>query len=145
MRIDVISLAYFQRRFKRLAKKFRSLDDDLDKLIDDLETDPALGTSLGSGLYKIRLASKSKGKGKSGGFRVITYYVEQIGNQQVVYLVTVYDKSEEESVDTDELPAMVQDALTEDDSPLIAALRATLSQGRQFSFRVPFAGLPRRG
>jgi hypothetical protein len=114
MKIDIISIAYFQRRFKRLVKKFRTLDDEFDKLIDGLEADPTLGKSLGSGLYKIRLASRSKGKGKSGGFRVVTYYVEQIGDEQTVYLVTIYDKSEEDSIDKDDLLTIVQAALADE-------------------------------
>lgn len=44
--------------------------------MDSLEVTPKQDQSLGAGLYKIRLGSASKGGGKSGGFRAITYYVE---------------------------------------------------------------------
>ena len=53
---------------------------------------------MGGGLYKIRLGSASKGGGKRGGFRIITYYVEQTAAGEVVYLVTIYDKSEEANI-----------------------------------------------
>jgi hypothetical protein len=58
---------------------------------------------LGAGFYKIRLASKSKGGGKSGGFRIVTYYIEQKGDAETVYLITIYNKSEESSIDKKEL------------------------------------------
>lgn len=103
MSAQVIILPEFARRNKRLSRKFRTLPDELDNLIDQLETDPRQGESLGAGLYKIRLASASKGGGKSGGFRVITYFVAQTAEGEVVYLVTIYDKSEENSMDKDVL------------------------------------------
>ncbi len=67
--------------------------------MEDLAENPTLGASLGSGLYKIRLASKSKGGGKSGGFRLVTYLVDEREDGMDVYLVTVFDKSEESSID----------------------------------------------
>lgn len=114
MSIKVTALSYFQRKAKRLTKKFKTLDNELAKLISDLKQTPRLGKDLGAGLYKIRLASKSKGAGKSGGFRVVTYYVEQVGDEEVVYLVTIYDKSEDDSIDKEFLLDIVQDALTDD-------------------------------
>jgi hypothetical protein len=84
----------FARRAKRLKKKFQSLEDDLKALVLRLTEDPRQGESLGGGLYKIRLGSASKG----GGFRIVTYYVEQTTEGEVVYLVTIYDKSEEANI-----------------------------------------------
>ncbi|MEZ4901006.1 MAG: type II toxin-antitoxin system RelE/ParE family toxin [Spirosomataceae bacterium] len=62
---------------RNLPKNSTLLPNDLENLILSLEQNPKQGADLGSGLYKIRLASGSKGKGKSGGFRVITYVVYQ--------------------------------------------------------------------
>jgi hypothetical protein len=53
--------------------------------------DPQQGTSLGHNAYKIRLAVRSKGKGKSGGMRIITFVISR---QREVYLLWIYDKSE---------------------------------------------------
>lgn len=111
----IVALPFFNRRLKRLAKKFNSLRGELADLETAIENNPRLGTNLGGGLFKIRLASKSKGTGKSGGFRVVTYYVEQIGDEEVVYLVTIYDKSEDDSFDKEILLAIVQDALHDSD------------------------------
>jgi hypothetical protein len=103
MSCRVEAIDEFKRNFKRLSKKFRTLNAELNELIIELEDNPKLGKSLGAGLYKIRLASDSKGGGKSGGFRVITYYVEETDDSEIVYLITIYDKSEEDSIKKNEL------------------------------------------
>lgn len=110
---SIKSLSRFDREFKRLAKKYKSLNNELIEFSTSLKTNPVQGKSLGAGLYKIRLASRSKGTGKSGGFRVITYYIEQVGDDEVVYLVTIYDKSEEDSISKDDLIDLVSDGLSE--------------------------------
>ena len=58
-----------------MAKKYQSLKTDLALLFKSLEENPMQGTPLGKNCYKIRLAISSKGKGKSGGARVITNFV----------------------------------------------------------------------
>ena len=74
MSYNVIPTPDFRRMFKKLAKKYPSLKSDLQSLIEILAENPATGTNLGHNLYKIRLAISSKGKGKSGGARVITFW-----------------------------------------------------------------------
>ncbi|MDB4904158.1 MAG: addiction module toxin RelE [Mucilaginibacter sp.] len=107
----ILSLPHFDIRFKRLAKKFKTLTVELSELSESLENDPKQGISLGNGLYKVRLASESKGTGKSGGFRIITYYVAEFEKERVVYLVTIYDKSEESSIKKDYLLKIIKSAL----------------------------------
>jgi mRNA-degrading endonuclease RelE of RelBE toxin-antitoxin system len=67
----------FERHFKRLSKKYKSLPTDFAALSDSLRTDPELGAPLGNNLFKIRLKISSKGKGKSGGARIITFLIQQ--------------------------------------------------------------------
>lgn len=95
MSYNVQVTAFFERELKALAKKHRSLKNDLAGLIDQLEQEPTTGSELGNNCYKIRLAITSKGKGKSGGARVITY-VRITGN--TVYLLSIYDKSELDNI-----------------------------------------------
>ena len=66
----------FLIQFKRLSKKYRSLKSDINDLKASLVIDPFQGTNLGKGVRKIRMAIASKGKGKSGGARVITLNVK---------------------------------------------------------------------
>ena len=89
--------ALFEREAKRLTKKYRSLKNELIELSAALQEEPRLGNDLGGGLYKLRLAIKSKGKGKSGGGRVVTYVIDE---DKIVHLLTIYDKSEFDTIST---------------------------------------------
>jgi hypothetical protein len=66
--------------------------------------DPDQGIPLGMGCYKIRVAIASKGKGRSGGARVVTcvYSVET-----TVWLLTIFDKSDRENISDKELKALL--------------------------------------
>src|SRR5690554_6034723 len=100
MSFDVKTIPVFERGFKKLAKKYPSLKADLAALIQLLKTEPEHGTALGHSCFKIRLAIKSKGKGKSGGSPVITH-IKVL--DKTIYLLTIYDKSEQESISNAEL------------------------------------------
>lgn len=91
MSFNVKTISVFERQAKRLVKKFPSLKKELQELINELKKTPEKGISLGHNCYKIRLAIASKGKGKSGGARVISYVVY---TNDTVYLLSIYDKSD---------------------------------------------------
>ena len=84
----------FLRQAKRLAKHNRSLADDIDELQHVLMDNPNSGIDLGGGKHKVRLAVKSKGRGKSGGMRVITLVVAVEPDDTCINLLTIYDKKE---------------------------------------------------
>ena len=84
----VLTTPYFERQYKRFKKKFAALDEDYAALITQLEASPESETSLGSGLYKVRMASASKGQSKSGGFRVITYLKRNTRDGSEIILIT---------------------------------------------------------
>ncbi|WP_149243646.1 type II toxin-antitoxin system RelE/ParE family toxin [Dyadobacter sp. 32] len=95
MSYRVETIVHFEKEAKRLKKKYRSLNREISDLIDELEQNPFLGTYLKNGFHKIRLSIKSKGKGKSGGARVITC-IKVVA--ETVYLVSIYDKSEQSDI-----------------------------------------------
>lgn len=95
MNFSVIPVEKFKKEAKRLIKKYPSLKQELRTLAEVLQVEPETGTPLGADTFKIRIAIQSKGKGKSGGGRVITYVITP---EKVVYLLTIYDKSELESI-----------------------------------------------
>ena len=74
MSIEVKYTPDFERQLKRLSKKYPLIYNDLSALIDELETTPETGQPLGKNLYKIRLSLSDKGKGKSGGARVLLMF-----------------------------------------------------------------------
>lgn len=99
---------YFENKYKRLSRKFQSLGSELEELENQLIETPTLGEPLGAGLYKVRLASKDKGKGKSGGFRIITYLIQEHDDSIEIFLITIYDKSEDSSISANALKKLVK-------------------------------------
>ena len=85
----------FKKQAKRLIQEFPSLKSELETLISSLETNPTQGESLGNQCFKIRLAISSKGKGKSGGARIIT---QVRVTKFAVVLLSIYDKSEQADI-----------------------------------------------
>ena len=105
MSYNVIAVPTFSKELKRLAKKYNSLKADLAVLFESLEENPIQGTALGRNCYKIRLAISSKGKGKSGGARLITNIVVA---DETVYLLSIYDKSERDNLTDKELDELLR-------------------------------------
>lgn len=104
----VYTTPIFETKFKRLSKKFASIGEELEALEDDLKKNPKLGTQISGNIYKVRLASSDKGKGKSGGFRIITYLIEEDHSSTEIFLVTIYDKSEESTIKKPELVKLIK-------------------------------------
>ena len=100
----LIVTKYFDWEARSLAKKFPSLKTDLAQLGKILQQNPRKGQPLGHSCYKIRLAVASKGKGKSGGARIITYvYV----SEKTVFLLSIYDKSQVENISEKQLKGLL--------------------------------------
>ena len=84
----------FKRQFKRLAKKYHSLKSDYDGWLQEILVNPFIGDDLGNGVRKIRMTIADKGKGKSGGARILTLNVMVSEDGMNVTLLTIYDKGE---------------------------------------------------
>ena len=104
MNFDIIATEPFERKLKLLAKKYKSLASDLALVIDELTINPTMGTPIGKDCYKLRIAISSKGKGKSGGARMITF-VRIV--KQTVFLMDIYDKSEQVTISDKELQLLI--------------------------------------
>ena len=105
MSYKVKTIPKFDRDVKRLAKKYPSLKNEFFELIQNLKLNPELGKLIGNNCYKIRLGIASKGKGKSGGARIITYF--QI-TDTTVFLLSIYDKSEQENIPDKDLTELLK-------------------------------------
>jgi len=88
-----------------LNKKYASLSGEIEELEREVRQNPTMGTPIGGSCYKIRLVIKSKGKGKSGGARVITYYYI---HGETVYLLSIYDKAEQENISEERIAELLQ-------------------------------------
>ncbi len=107
MSFRIVPTDHFKRETKRLFKKHKSLKSDLELLGKQLSKNPTVGTHLGHDLYKVRLGVASKGKGKSGGARVITY-VKLIN--EVIYLIAIFDKGEQDNITREQVFRLLKKA-----------------------------------
>lgn len=99
MNYNIVISENFKKELKPLAKKYASLKSDLQYLLDNIEKELALSTDLGDGFRKIRLKIKSKGKGSSGGARIITHEtIIAIDNTNLVF-GSIYNKTDFDSID----------------------------------------------
>lgn len=106
MEFNIIPNKSFLADFKLLSKKYPSLKEDINEVVQSLKNDPKMGESLGKDCYKIRVAIKSKGRGKNGGARLITC-VKII--QSTVYLISIYDKSDLDNIAEEDLKARLKE------------------------------------
>ena len=110
MKVTFDYLDEFQRGAKALRKKYPSFEDDYNTFLDELEKNPFSGEALGKHTYKNRMAIASKGKGKSGGARIITYNLQlQSEDVVIITLMTIYDKSDISNVSDAYLRSLVQE------------------------------------
>lgn len=79
-----------------------------------MSKNPHIGNSLGNGLYKIRMKITDKGKGKSGGARIIAAIVEAKEDLGEVGLHYIYDKSDCESLKDKEIQKIIKTNLETD-------------------------------
>lgn len=106
MSFDIRTSTTFEKQLKRLTKKYPSLKKEYKGLISSLKDNPNQGKNLGQNCYKIRIPIASKGKGKSGGARVISCVVSI---DKTVFLLSIYDKSEKENITDSELEDFIQE------------------------------------
>ena len=105
MNYEIVAIPNFRKELKKLSKKYPSLKEDFSDLIQSLQETPIQGVSLGKNCFIIRMSIKSKGKGKSGGARVIS--LVKI-NKNTVFLLSVFDKAEKENISNRELKALIE-------------------------------------
>jgi mRNA-degrading endonuclease RelE of RelBE toxin-antitoxin system len=103
MKYEIIPTDSFKRDFKQLIKKYRSLVDDFELLKKELLKNPEMGSDLGDNIRKVRMAIASKNKGKRGGARVITCNVIVNMENTDIYLLSIYDKGEKDSISGKEI------------------------------------------
>jgi mRNA-degrading endonuclease RelE of RelBE toxin-antitoxin system len=101
----IIALPSFRNSLKQLAKKYASIPDDYESLLDSLSENPLQGTPLGKGCYKVRFAIASKKTGKRDNSRVIMCLKIQ---EDTIHLLDIYDKAERSTVSDAELKRLLK-------------------------------------
>ena len=100
MSLKIVSLASFSKGVKKLYKRYKQIASDLKELNKTLNKDLKAGVPLGRNCFKIRVSNSSVPTGKSGGFRVIYYYVDK---DESIYLMAMYSKSELETISDEKI------------------------------------------
>ena len=108
MEVNINTGSEFKRQFKRLMKKYHSSLHDFDVWKQELKNNPLAGDDLGAGVRKIRMAINSKGKGKSGGARILTLNILLDPETMDITLLTIYDKGEISNVNDDYIKFLVE-------------------------------------
>lgn len=94
MSFEIITSDYFDTEAKALAKRYKSFKKDLIEFRKELEKAPLQGSEIAPNIRKIRMAIATKGRGKSGGARIITYNALVTEQEGKVYLLLIYDKAD---------------------------------------------------
>ncbi len=83
--------------FIRQAKQLGLSDEERESIIDEVAEHPDGGDEISGsgGMRKLRIAARGRGKGKSGGYRVITFFS---GENIPVFLITIYAKSQKTNI-----------------------------------------------
>jgi len=102
--VFVKSTAKFKTALVKLAKKDKKLFDELEELVNTLSSKSDVGTHIGDGVYKIRIKNNSNNKGKSAGYRVITF----AKIEDTVLLVYIYSKSDTSNISTSYIDDLVK-------------------------------------
>lgn len=89
--------------YLRAAKDAGMTGEEMSEAVDAISADPEAGVIIAGtgGFRKLRLAGR--GKGKSGGYRLITYFA---GENLPVLLITVFSKGEKANLSKAERNAL---------------------------------------
>lgn len=98
----------FRQNVARLFRKYRSVKEEVNTLITQLEQDERQGDKVpqvGYDVYKVRLRNPAAGKGKRGGFRVL-YYIRR---KNEVLLLTIYAKVQQTDISPEEIRQIIEE------------------------------------
>lgn len=100
----VVEQELYKKALKKLSKTYRNIDLDVKDFLKSINTKEDLGIELKSNVFKVRVANSNKNKGKSSGYRLISYF-EIIENE--LHLLYIYDKSKLVNVTEKEVDELV--------------------------------------
>ena len=109
MNLEFVPSDYLATELKKLAKRYRGLADDYEAFLDSLKENPKQGTEIAPNIRKIRMPITAKGRGKSGGARVITYNAIVAEQEGKIYLLLIYDKADASNVKMNVVKQIVKD------------------------------------
>jgi len=104
MKLQVVEQELYRKAYKKLSKQYRHLKNDIDNFLDSIDSKEDLGIELKSNVFKVRVKNSDKNKGKSAGYRLISY-LAIIDNE--LHLLYIYDKSKLENLTEKEIDNLI--------------------------------------
>jgi mRNA-degrading endonuclease RelE of RelBE toxin-antitoxin system len=110
MRYEIVLTDSIRVAVRRLKRRYPHVVDDLEVAVNALQERPTLGDVIvgGHGVRKVRVANRDAKRGKSGGYRLLYYLIDEPAKR--IYLLLIYSKSEREDVDAKEIARLLQQA-----------------------------------
>ena len=109
MNLEIVEQELYRKALKRLAKQYRNVEKDIDLFLDSIRSKEDLGVELKANVYKVRIKNRDKNKGKSAGYRLITY-LKIVENE--LHLLYLYDKSRLTNVTEKEIDETILKQIT---------------------------------
>ncbi len=103
--VEILYSATFKKSAKKLSKHYKSFKKNLQSFLASLDDNSKQGTKLAQGLYKVRIKNSDNNKGKSAGYRIITY----TAIEDEIFLVDIYSKSEMENISEEAIDMIVKE------------------------------------
>jgi len=104
MKLQIVEKTLYKKSLKNLSKHYKNIEKDMDIFLNSIKSKNDLGIELKSNIFKARIKNSDKNKGKSAGYRLISYFAIVENQLQLLY---VYDKSKIENLTENEIDRLV--------------------------------------
>jgi len=104
MKLQIVEKTLYKKSYKKLSKQYKNIQNDIDNFINSIHSKDDLGTELKSNIFKVRIKNSDKNKGKSAGYRLISYLALVENELQLLY---IYDKSKIENLTENEIDKLI--------------------------------------
>jgi len=104
MKFNIVEKRLYSKSFKKLSKHYKNIQKDIDNFLNNIKSQEDLGIELKSNVFKVRIANSDKNKGKSSGYRLITYLAIIKNELQLLY---IYDKSKLANLTENEIDTII--------------------------------------
>ena len=105
---EIVEHTLYEKAFKKLSKRYRNIEKDIEDFLKNVKSSEDLGVQLKPNVYKVRIANSNKNRGKSAGYRVLTY-LALIDN--TLHMLYIYDKSDIGNLTESQVDEMITKAL----------------------------------
>ena len=104
MNLQVVEKILYKKSYKKLSKQYKNIGEDVNAFLDSISSKKDLGIEIKSNIFKARIKNSDKNKGKSAGYRLISY-LALVDNE--LHLLYIDDKSKIENLTENEIDKLI--------------------------------------